>query len=47
LEEVAVHGLCHLAGYDHKDARAFASMKRRETSLLGRSGMPRHFADTL
>ena len=36
-----VHGLLHLQGLDHEDAREAGRMERRERSVLGRLG----FAD--
>ncbi len=43
LEELArlcVHGLCHLAGYDHATASQGRAMLRKERALLRRIGVP-------
>ena len=35
---MVVHGLLHLQGYDHENARDAAAMERRERALLARFG---------
>ena len=43
LEELArlcVHGLCHLAGFDHGTASEGRAMLRKERALLRRIGVP-------
>jgi probable rRNA maturation factor len=35
-----MHGLLHLQGYDHQNARDAAAMERRERTLLARFGYP-------
>ena len=35
-----VHGLLHLLGYDHEEAREAARMERRERAILARLGIP-------
>ena len=43
LQEVlrlCVHGLCHLAGYDHDEPRRARAMLRRERTILRREGVP-------
>lgn len=37
---MVVHGLLHLQGYDHENARDAAVMERRERTLLARFGYP-------
>ncbi len=37
---MVVHGLLHLQGYDHENARDAAEMERRERTLLARFGYP-------
>ena len=37
---MVVHGLLHLQGHDHENAREAAAMERRERTLLARFGYP-------
>jgi len=37
---MVVHGLLHLQGHDHENARDAAAMERRERTLLARFGYP-------
>lgn len=39
-----VHGLLHLAGYDHERGRAAARMEARERAVLARLGYPDPYA---
>lgn len=34
LKELAVHGVCHLVGYDHQTEAQYAQMHRKEVQLL-------------
>lgn len=38
---LAVHGLCHLLGYDHETEEERAQMRAREESILNSIGIPR------
>lgn len=38
---LAVHGLCHLLGYDHETEEEKAEMRAREESILSRMGIMR------
>lgn len=40
LAHLVVHGVLHLAGYDHATEEEAARMRRLETSALGRLGLP-------
>lgn len=39
LVVLAIHGLCHLVGYDHMDERQAARMRREEARLLAAVGV--------
>ena len=41
LYYLAVHGLCHLLGYDHETEADRAEMRAREESVLGTMGIGR------
>ena len=38
---LAVHGLCHLLGYDHETEEDRAKMRAREEDVLQKMGLPR------
>ena len=38
---LAVHGLCHLLGYDHETEEDRAKMRAREEEVLQKMGLPR------
>ena len=40
VRHLVVHGVLHLAGYDHEDAAAAAAMERLETAVLAALGVP-------
>jgi len=46
LAHLAVHGYLHLAGYDHDNDAAAATMERLETEILARLGIPDPYAQT-
>ena len=37
---LVVHGVLHLAGYDHMQERDAAAMERLETKILAKLGVP-------
>jgi len=43
---MVVHGIMHLRGYDHANARDAATMERRETRILKTLGYPDPYAPT-
>ena len=42
---LVVHGMLHLQGYEHDTRRAARAMEARETTMLGRLGVPDPYAD--
>ena len=44
LSYLAVHGLCHLLGYDHETEQDRALMRAREERILSAMGVPREQA---
>jgi probable rRNA maturation factor len=42
---LVVHGMLHLQGYEHDTRRAARTMEARETTILGRLGVPDPYAD--
>jgi probable rRNA maturation factor len=42
---LVVHGMLHLQGYEHDTRRAARAMEARETTILGRLGVPDPYAD--
>jgi probable rRNA maturation factor len=43
---LVVHGVLHLQGYDHMNAKAAKRMEKLECDILGRLGYPDPYADT-
>jgi len=41
---LVVHGMLHLQGYEHDNARAARAMEARETAILARLGLPDPYA---
>jgi probable rRNA maturation factor len=46
LQHLVVHGLLHLAGYDHESPDEAAEMERIEIDVLERLGVPDPYAET-
>jgi probable rRNA maturation factor len=40
IAHLVVHGMLHLQGFDHEDARAARAMERREAAILASLGVP-------
>ena len=44
VAHLVVHGMLHLQGFDHDDARSARAMERRETAILASLGVPDPYA---
>jgi len=44
IAHLVVHGMLHLQGFDHDDARSARAMERRETAILASLGVPDPYA---
>ena len=44
IAHLVVHGMLHLQGFDHDDARTARAMERRETAILASLGVPDPYA---
>jgi probable rRNA maturation factor len=47
LRHLVVHGVLHLIGFDHEDAREAAEMEATEIAILARLGVPNPYRDTI